>query len=123
MFRNEDMARQLFALARKGLFVNHQERELVKSAATRLMEDAELRREVRMLRTEVRALRRRLARRVGEPEGDGGEGRHACAAAYASTSAIRFALSASLRNEPSKLFRASRVSCARVSPVACASSR
>lgn len=60
MFRNEDMARQLFALAKKGLFVNHQERELVKSAATRLMEDAELRREVGMLRTEVRALRKRL---------------------------------------------------------------
>jgi len=40
MFRTEDMIIQLWALAKHGLFVNHQERELVKSAAQRLKEQA-----------------------------------------------------------------------------------
>ena len=77
MFRTEQMAEQLFGLAKHGLFVNHQERELVKSAARRLQEQAEkiagLQRDLDAARAElgyVRAEREGIQREaeLGVPE-------------------------------------------------------
>lgn len=68
MMTNHTISEKLWDLKKRGLFVNHQERELVASAARRLEEDAK---KIAKLEAELKEARYLLAEREGIQEDDG----------------------------------------------------
>ena len=74
MMTNHEMATHLWALKRQGLWVNHQQAELVASAARRLDEDTEKMaiqdKAIKELHAEIKELKYRLAEREGIQDED-----------------------------------------------------